>query len=818
MRIATLTAALYLLSSTLFGQEIFSPRDPGETPNRTYDVLHYKIEINVLDQSKSVEGKVTTTLVPLLPSLETVRFNAGEMTIKKVTLGKGREATFRSTNADVSIDLDRAYSYRDTLRITIEYACTPKRALTFNGPDSSYPAKRTQIWSQGEDTTNHFWFPCYDYPNDKSTSEVIATVNAKFVLLSNGKLLSVKEDKKKGTKTFHWSQEKPHASYLIMIAAGEYAVLKDRVGKLPLEFYAYPDDTANARESFRHTASMIAFFNQTIGFDYPWEKYAQIILQDHFGGMENSSATTLSDVWAVPEKRSRLDIDPRSLIAHELAHQWWGDVVTCKDFRHVWLNESFASYYDPLYFEHVSGREEFDYTMYNDQQAGITVDTTRGRKPIVSVESYGENVYPRGASVLHMLRFLLGDDLYHRSIKHYITKYQFQPVETNDLKVAVEEASGQNLQWFFDQWVYKAGHPVFQLSHTWNEAEKNLALHVKQIQKQDSLTGIFRTPVEVEVTTAAGSESHRLGVLTAETTYVLQCSEKPKLVIFDKGNWLLKELRWEKSPEEWRYQAASATNPTDRMRALQALASPPASPENAAVIADRMMHDSFWGVRREAAIRAGSLATVSDTVKPALKGALLQVSHSDTKASVRDAATTSLRSFRGTDVVETLHEALNDTSYNVMASAIRSLARADSANALPMLKRYLDYPSRQNLVANVSLNSIASLDSTFALGIALKRVAYGQVPNTRFTSLGILRRFGRGNAQVLKTLSDLLADKNDGIKSNAAQILGDIGNESVIPALESVSSDAGGYLLDSPVAKAAKASIEKIKKRVEEKK
>jgi aminopeptidase N len=815
MKTFTRCAAFILLTSFSFSQEIFSPRDPGETPNRTYDVLHYKIEITILDQTKSVEGTTTITLIPLMPALKYVRLNAAEMTIKKVMMGKGRELRFTTTTSELNVELDRAYSYRDTLRLAVGYACTPKRALTFNGPDEGYPNKRFQVWSQGEDTTNHFWFPCYDYPNDKATSEVIGTVDSKFTLLSNGKLLSVKEDKKKGTKTFHWRQEKPHASYLVMITAGEYAVLKDRAGKLPLEFYAYPGDTANARETFRHTASMILFFNKTIGFDYPWEKYGQVILQDHFGGMENTSATTLSDNWAVPDKRSRLDIDPRSLIAHELAHQWWGDVVTCKDFRHAWLNESFASYYDPLYFEFTSGREEFDYTMYQNQLAGVTVDTTRGRKPIVSVESYGENIYPRGAAVLHMLRFLLGDDLYHRSIKHYITKYQFQPVETNDLKIAIEEASGQNLQWFFDQWVYKAGHPVFELSYAWDESAGNLSLHVKQIQKQDSLTGIFRTAVDVEITTGMGSETHRVGIVNGDTTFAFPCASQPKLVVFDKGNWLLKQLRWDKAAAEWRYQAASATNLTDRVRALQVLAALPPSPENAAAIADRIVNDSFWGVRREAAIRAGTLAAISDTVKPTLRGALLQASRSDGRPSVRDAATAALRWFRGSDVVETLKRALQDSSYNVMASGLRSLARADSANALPTLKSYLDYPSRQNTIANTALNSISLLDSAFALNTALQRIAYGQVPNTRFTALGIVRRFGKGNAQAVQALLGILKDKNEGVKSNAVQILGDIGDASVIPALESISNEAEP---SASVVRAAKTSIEKIKKRTEEKK
>jgi aminopeptidase N len=489
MRFASLVLLCFAQVIVGSAQQIFSPKDPGETPNRTYDVLHYKIEIKLDDMTKSVDGKVTTTLVPLFPALKTVVFDAGDMKIKSVKDAKGKELKFTSTSSDVSIELVQPHSYRDTLVVSIEYSCTPKQGLTFNNTDGSIPGKRPQIWSQGEETTNHFWFPCYDYPNDKSTSEVIGTVNAKYSLLSNGKLIGVKENKRDKTKTFHWKESKPHSSYLVMIAAGEYTILRDNLGKLPLEYWVYPDDTTNARESFKYTPAMIKFFNETIGFDYPWEQYAQIILQDHFGGMENTSATTLSDTWAVPDARARIDNPSISLLAHELSHQWWGDLVTCKDFRDMWLNESFASYYDPLFLRSILGQSEFEYTMYQNQQAGVAVDTTRGRKPIVSVESYGENVYPRGSAVLHMLRFLIGDDLYQRAIKHYITKHAFQPVETNDLKIAIEETTGQNLQWFFDEWVYKAGHPIFDVSYQWNESSKEIALSVRQTQKMDSLTG-----------------------------------------------------------------------------------------------------------------------------------------------------------------------------------------------------------------------------------------------------------------------------------------------------------------------------------------
>ncbi len=806
-QIIPLLLCLFIIN-VLPAQEVFSPKDPGETPNRTFDVVHYKIEIKLNDIAKSVEGKVTTTFVPLFPALKTVVFDAGEMKIKSVKDAKGKDLKFTSTTSNVSIELDRPHSYRDTLQVAIEYSCTPKQGLTFNNTDGAIPGKRPQIWSQGEDTTNHYWFPCYDYPNDKSTSEVIGTVSAKYSLLSNGKLISVKENKKDKTKTFHWMETKLHSSYLIMIAAGEYTILHDNLGKLPLEYWVYPDDTTNGRASFKYTPAMIKFFNETIGFNYAWEKYAQIILQDHFGGMENTSATTLSDTWAVPDARGRIDNPSTSLLAHELVHQWWGDLVTCRDFRHMWLNESFASYYDPLFHKMFLGQDEFDYTMYQDQQAGVVVDTTRGRKPIVSVESYGENVYPRGAAVLHMLRFLLGDDLYQRSIKHYITKHAFQPVETNDLKVAIEETSGQNLQWFFDQWVYKAGHPVFNVSYQWNEQAGNIALTVRQTQKMDSLTGVFRMPVDIGISTAAGEVTHRIEILKKDSTYTLPASAKPTLVIFDKGDWLIKELKFDKSFDEWKYQATSATSLVDRILGLQALARMPKEGDVISVFIDRMLHDQFWAVRRDAASQVSLAVAKSDSLRPIAKPALL-LAMKDKRPEVRSVAAGALRWFKGDDVLERLNAALNDSSYQVFGRALSAIAKVDSANALPIVKRYLSTPSRQNVVAGYALNALGTVDTSQAVAVAMEMVKDQKFSSTRFTSLSMIRWYAKGRADAMAVVKGILRDPNESVRNYAAIVLGDIGDASVIPELEAVGNDK-----ENSASRSAKQSIEKINKRI----
>lgn len=798
-----------VLPRLLPAQGVFPVRDAGEAPNRSYHVLHYKIEVSIDEKNKRVTGKVTTTLVPLLPEFKNIEFDAEKLEIQHVTLAQGKPLRFDLEPKILVIHLDKPHTFGDTITVSVEYACAPKRGLYFTQPDSGYPDKPSQVWSQGEDMDNHHWFPCYDFPNDKATSEVIATVRSSYSALSNGELVSVRENRKEGTKTFHWRENKPHSSYLITLVAGEYAILHDRAGALPLEYYVYPRDTADARVCFRQTPDIIKFFGEKIGFPYAWEKYAQVLIADFIeGGMENTSAASLLDYITVYDARQRIDDLPTSLIAHELAHQWWGDVVTCRDWRHLWLNESFASYFDPLYQEHWLGKDEFMRTMYNQQQSGIYADTVLGRKPIVSVGSYFYNIYPRGAAVLHMLRFVLGDQLFWKGLNHYITKHQFAPVETNDLKVSIEEATGQNLYWFFDQWVYKAGHPIFDVSFRWSDSAKSVFLTVRQTQKMDSLTGIFRTPVEIEIASPARKARHRVTILTRDTTFVLPSGVKPQLVAFDPDCWILKELKFTKSSDEWLYQAEFDSSALDRILAVWALGGMPHPEEFVPVFTKLALTDRFWAVRRHAVNALGKVKGTDDSLKARIANTLIAAS-GDPKSSVRSSALNQLGKFRGRDVVAALRNALNDSSYSVLSSALGALVEADSANAEPTVRAYLEKPSHRNTVANAALTALVKIDSARGIAEALGDVRYGKPVSTRFAALNILRKYGKGSQEVKAAYRSLMNDKDAGVKNTAVEALGEFGDETILPGLEKIAGDQ-----EDQVAGTAKASIQKIKARL----
>jgi aminopeptidase N len=808
MKSSVLLIILICISIPTFSQSVFPVRDNGEGPSRDYHVIHYRIEVSFDEAAKSVSGRTTTTLFPLLPGLISLDFDAEKLAIRSVKMGN-KPLRFELRPKKLVVMLDRPYALDDTLTLSVEYTCTPNRGLYFVQPDSCYPDRPWQIWSQGEDMDNHFWFPCYDFPNDMATSEMIATVRSSYVALSNGRLLDVKEDRVKKTKTFHWSQDIPHASYLISFAAGEYAILKDKAGDIPLEYYVYPRQVEDARICFASTPDMVKWFGEKIGYRYPWAKYAQVLIRDFVeGGMENISASSLMDDATVFDARARVDESPTSLIAHELAHQWWGDVLTCKDWRHLWLNESFASYFDPLWHEHALGRDEFDYTMFNAQRSGINSDKHTGRKPIVSVGSYGENIYPRGASVLHMLRFVLGDRLFWKALHHYIVKYQHTTVETNDLKVAIEEATGQNLFWFFDQWVYRAGYPVFELSYDWNDTAKALFLHVQQIQKMDSLTGVFRTPVDIELTMPEGRTTARVNVLTRDTTFILPAALRPRLVIFDKGNWLLKEMKWTKSSDEWTYQAEYAPNPVDRLFAIQELSGMRNNATFISCFARIAQGDSFWALRREA-VRAFEKIDSTDTGQKSEITTTLIAAAADKKPDVRLAAISQLRGYSGEGVIATLREALKDSSYRVVGAALRSIAKADSANARQLLLSYIDVPSHRNTISSSALRALATVDTNRAVELSLVKGRNGQPLEVRFAALGILSRYGKGRMDVLHMMESIAGEKPSFVRGYAVRLLGDLGDATVIPALEKIAADG-----EDRSSSQAKTSIEEIRKRI----
>jgi aminopeptidase N len=590
-------AMMTALMGMAHAQSVFATVDSGRR-NRSFDVLHYRIEVAFDEKQRKVLGTTTLRVHPLADGIDSVVLDAAELNVDSVNVGTRGSAGFANRSPELVVRLGRAYGVTDTLDIRVTYSCTPKKGLYFIQPDSSHPRRHWQIWTQGEDMDNHYWFPCYDFPNAKGTSEVIATVREDYTVLSNGRLVKESRDAKRKTRTFHWRQEKPHSSYLIMFAAGDYYVKREMYGKIPLLYYVNREDSSRVNLIFGRTPRMLKFFEEKIGERYPWDQYAQVIIDDFmWGGMENTTATTMNTSLVVDE-RSVKEMSPDPTVAHELAHQWWGDLVTCRDWQHLWLNEGFATYFEKMYEEYADGVEALQFDMVDMSRAVRSNDRVLGRKPIVSKESHATNVYSRGAWVLHMLRDVVGERPFWNGLREYLRRHKYGNAETHELELAFEDATGENLWWFFDQWVYKAGFPQLEVKKEWNEDGGMLSVTITQTQPQDTLTGIFKFPLTLEFSGDGWKKLERIWVDRAESTYTAQLPGKPRLVIVDRGFHVLKDLKFERPKEEYLYALSHADDVSEKIRSIAELQNWPDDPEAVAALRRTASSDKFWGVRR----------------------------------------------------------------------------------------------------------------------------------------------------------------------------------------------------------------------------
>ena len=498
------------------------------------------------------------------------------MTVAGVKLASGVSLKFDydATKQKLGVMLDHSYQPADEITLVISYHTNKPTAgqailggngLTFIRPRPDDPSRPKQVWTQGESETNHEWFFCFDHPNDFVTSEAIVTVEKPLSVVSNGKLISVKENPD-GSRTFDWKIDEPHATYLSSVIVGEFTPVTGEYQGVPIMTYVYPKEIEEGKVTAARLPEMVKFFSEKTGLKYPYAKYAQTTVRDFGGGMENISATTQTDNM-IHDARTELDSDSDGLQSHELAHQWFGDYLTCRNWSDIWLNESFATYFQAMWDEHRLGRDAFlylDVKGNQDQyyqawarQQGRPIVTKNYANPDAVFDTYA---YPRGGAVLHMLRTILGEDNWWRSINHYLTKYAHQPVETEQFRIAIEETTGRPMDWFFDEWLYKMGHPVFNVTQDYDAAKKTLTLKVRQEQKPDPdsqypQVGFFQTPVDVEIASASGTRIEHVQIdPKEEQLFKFAADSEPLLVNFDYGDTLIKELNFNKSNGQLFYQ------------------------------------------------------------------------------------------------------------------------------------------------------------------------------------------------------------------------------------------------------------------------
>ncbi len=765
-------------------------------PDRQFVMKHLRLDLRFDDEKETVTGTAQVTLRPLSEGLDHVVLDAAEMNISSVTLGD-RRLVFETGSEKLTIELGRSASRDEDLTIEIAYSCRPRKGLFFIKPDEAYPAKPRQIWSQGENEDAHWWFPCSDVTNQKMTTELIATVRADFFALSNGRLVSISESPAQQTKTYHWRQDQAHAAYLVTLVAGQYEHVVEHHGSLPIDYYIYGDRDEAGRRLFANTPRMIEFFESKFGVGYPYPKYAQILVDDFlFGAMENTSATTMTD-RVLLDQRAAVDLDYDDIVAHELAHQWWGDLVTCKDWSEIWLNESFATYAEYLWRESTQGSDEARFALFQDTLVYLREDRKSHRRAIVcnryrySEELMDRHAYEKGAFVLSMLRTTLGDAQFFGSLAQYLKKHAFGVAETSDFRIAIEETTGRNLYWFFDQWLHGAGIPELDVEYEWRRDQKTIRLSVKQVQSREEGTPVFHLPVEIEIVTpelGQGADAERrvscqIVIEKAEQEFYFPCETKPRMVVFDKGHRLLKLMRFPKSMQELLYQLKRDDDMLGRVRAARELS---LFKIDAVTCELRKVleGDDFWGVRLAAALSLGEIATEE------ARAALLTLLPTCADARVRRGMACALGNFKDEAVIAQLDKTLgSDVSYFVSVGAARALANIGSDEAYGILSRSLSLSSWQEVVRASVFHGFALAKEKRAVDLALMQTRYGEHPAVRVAAIACLGALGKelhadgADDRIVDHLIDLLKDKSIRVRATAIRALGRVGNQRALGPL-----------------------------------
>jgi aminopeptidase N len=769
------------------------PRD------RYYDVINYRLTIEADLKTKTVAGEAEVTLAPVRPGLDVVRLDAWSgMKVTRVRVD-GTTREFIHSGDTLEIPLGKPRAVTDTLVVAVLYSTTaPPKGLYFSGPDESDPEKPYQVYSQGEMDENHYWFPCYDFPNDRATSEMIATVATPFTATSNGRLVGVQKDASGAKTTWHWKEELPHVSYLVSLTVGEYSLVEDSWRGKPILNYVYKSNAKDAPRSFEKTPAMMDFFSDLTGYPYPWEKYGHTIVQDFiYGGQENVTITTLTDN-TIHDARAHLDRNSDGLVAHELAHQWFGDLVSFRDWSEAWLSEGFATYLTLLSEGNINGKDEYSYQLMQTQADVTNADVGDRRRPTVTKRYtdpgslFDNRIYGKGGCVLHMLRKTVGDTLFLKGLRKYVADYAFKVAETNQFRVVMEEVTGHNLDWFFDQWAYGAGYPKFDVSQKWDEATRTVSVTVTQTQTPDSLTGIFTMPVDILVWVGDDPETYTETITDSVHVFTYPAYREPKLIIFDKGSNILKTATFNKPVSQWVEQLLRAGDAADRVAAVHELRWTVDTPAVKTALLGALIRDEFWGVRYEAALAlADSKVQIGDELVPG---------YGDRDARVRGAVVRALGNFKGGELaVKTMRHAFDvDSSYVVAANALRGLVKADSANSLPLCLEALSRDSQDDQVRTSALRSLATYKTV--PGVADTVRAYtvrGRARNMRVLAVSLLAK-NWPTEDELEYVATLLEDPVFHVRRAAIDALGNAGNEdSLEPLRRRLATETNDRLLQS---------------------
>jgi aminopeptidase N len=740
-------AAVYciLLLSPIVVAQAPVTKEPLQTAGeRPVDIQHIRLDLKVDLPKKTVDGVAYLrfgTLVPVTSiSLDAVGFEVSQVTLG-TQINKDRDdpaqekprvpLAFRLDGKKLNVELPAQWPADKEGWLVVNYRVRePKEGLFFFGPTSAEPDVPLTVWSQGEAVTNRYWFPCLDHPDQRQTTELIVTVAKGFEVLSNGKLLASRtiDDK---SLTFHWKQDKPHPSYLVSLVVGQFAIVKED-GPVPLYYLVPPKRKDDVSRTFGRTREMMEVFSRRFGIDYPWEKYAQVVVEQFTsGGMENTSATTLND-RALHDERSLLDSSPDALIAHELAHQWWGDMVTCRDWAHIWLNEGFASFCEVVWDEHKLGREEADYVLLQKARQAISGGKDR---PVVDRRyasprmMFDARAYPKGAWLLHMLRARLGEDAFWKGIRAYGSEHRYKSVETSDLRRTLERTTGKSLERFFHDWTERPGSPTLEVKTDYLPDSKQLRIAVKQTQTAEPFA--FPLPVTIVPGGAQPRVTRQLlQVDDRELVAFIALEQPPVQVLIDPELTVLAEITETKGRDHWAHQLIGGPTVMSRIRAAAHFGK---SKEDAdrELLAAALKTEKFWGVAVE--VSAALAASGGDIARDALLDGLT-AEHPKARRACADQLAKFKKDEKAANGLKGLLR-MGDASYFVEASALKSLAEVAEKDSTATILPWLAKNSYYDAIRVAAVTGLGQSKDLGALDTLISWTKRGKTRPVRIAAL-----------------------------------------------------------------------------------
>jgi aminopeptidase N len=754
---------------------------------RPFAIQHLALDLELDPDARSVSGTATLDFERVDPDATELPLDAVGFEISRVELGEAgalRPAGFTYDGDVLRVAIPAGVS---RAKVAVRYRATPRRGLYFLAPDEHVQGRPKQVWSQCQDEDARHWFPCHDKPHAKFGFELSVRVPNGWQALSNGDLVRAERDASAPKWRWSYRMPEPLPSYLVTLVAGEFAVVEDAPeGEVPLAYWVPKGREADAQRTFGRTREMIRRFGELTGVPYPWSRYTQVVVSDFvFGGMENTTATTLYE-HTLLDPRAALDITSDDLVAHELAHQWFGDFVTCRDWSHGWLNEGFATYLEHVDLEAHKGRDEYDWSIQGDLDAYLAEAGGRYRRPIVSqdyeepIDLFDRHLYQKGGLVLHMLRAQLGDALFWKGVRTYLARHGRGIVETRDLERAFEEVSGRSLQRFFEQWVHRPGHPEIEVKLEHDAGL--LVATVRQKQKTDAKGEEPRTPLfafdlvldVVDVDGNVRRETRRIE--RAEHTVVVPCAARPRFVVVDPEHAVIGDVEVQ-APADWlRQQLAAGSTARARWLAAKPLgrrADRSAIDALAVVLADEK---AFWG------LRAACASALGETRRPEAEAALIAALGA-AHPKVRRAVAQALGRFRTSAAADAVRKlALRDPSYLVEAEAARALGSTRQASAFDVLVEVLDRPSWADVIRAGALDGMAALRDERALPHVLARTRYGVPTRGRRAAILALPKLD-GGRKTREALEELLDDADPHLRIDVVRALVELADPKARPAL-----------------------------------